>query len=230
MPGGEVRRPPQPAPPRPQPSRNGRNAPSADPRWLTGYANAQTGDRHRANIIAKISALPRSGLILINTKSWRTASIDRPQLVTTMNRFFNKRAMHNTAFMVLLAWLFALASGVANACLLEPTTNPFHVGSADPFGKAGSPVQLGVPAEPGVGHGYAVDTSRAPCLKVCNDATQSLTKPQSGVDQTDPGPPGTATVLWVAAAPLVMMSQRMAEVRPVTLGPPIRLRYPRLLL
>ena len=148
-----------------------------------------------------------------------------------MNQFFNKRALRHTAFMVLLAWLFALASGVANACLLEPTPNPFHVGSAGPFGKAGSPVQLGVHAEHGgVGHGHAVDTSRAPCLKVCNDATQSLTKPQSGIDQTDPGPPANVTVLWAATVPLVLLSHRMAEVRPVTLGPPIRLRYPRLLL
>ena len=138
--------------------------------------------------------------------------------------------MHNTAFLVLLAWLFALASGVANACLLEPTPNPFHVGSAGPLGKAGSPVQSGVHAKHVVGHGHAVDISRAPCLKVCNDATQSLTTPQSGVDQTDPGPPGIATVLWTAAVPLVSMSHRMAEMRPVTLGPPIRLRYSRLLL
>ena len=36
-----------------------------------------------------------------------------------MKLFPNTRAKRNTAFMVLLVWLFALASGVANACLLE---------------------------------------------------------------------------------------------------------------
>ena len=31
----------------------------------------------------------------------------------------NTRAKRHTAFMVLLAWRFALASGIANACSLE---------------------------------------------------------------------------------------------------------------
>ena len=168
-------------------------------------------------------------MIWINPRLGRTGTINRPKFAA-MNRFFNKRVMHNTAVMVLLAWLFALASGVANACLLEPTPNPFHVGSVGPFGKTGSPVHGGVHAEHATGLDNVAGVSRAPCLKVCADASQALTKPLSEVDQTDPGPPGMVTVLWAAAAPLAMMSQRMAEVSPVTLGPPIRLRYPRLLL
>jgi len=35
-----------------------------------------------------------------------------------MKLFFNIRAKRNAALMVLLVWVFALASGVANACLL----------------------------------------------------------------------------------------------------------------
>ena len=38
---------------------------------------------------------------------------------TSMKLFFNARDKRNTAFMVWLAWLFALASGVANACSLQ---------------------------------------------------------------------------------------------------------------
>ena len=36
-----------------------------------------------------------------------------------MKLFSTTRTKRNTAFVVLLGWLFALASGVANACLLE---------------------------------------------------------------------------------------------------------------
>ena len=147
-----------------------------------------------------------------------------------MNRFFNKRAMRSTAFTVLLAWLLALASGVANACLLQPPLYPSHVAAAGPSGAADSPMHSGGHARHGIGHGHAADASKVPCRKVCEDAPQSLTKPLSGADQTDPGPPGIVSTLWAAAGPIVLISNWMAEVRPVTPGLPIRLRYPRLLL
>ncbi|MEP6964245.1 MAG: hypothetical protein ABI845_02070, partial [Polaromonas sp.] len=44
-----------------------------------------------------------------------------------MKLLFNRRAKRNTAFMVLLVWLFALASGVANACLLEARQTHSHI-------------------------------------------------------------------------------------------------------
>ena len=50
-----------------------------------------------------------------------------------MKLFFNARAMRSTSLMVLLVllvWLFALASGVANACLLETRQTHLHIATA----------------------------------------------------------------------------------------------------
>ena len=49
-----------------------------------------------------------------------------------MKLFSNPRAKRSTVFMVLLTWLFALASGVANACLLQAQETHAHsIASAD---------------------------------------------------------------------------------------------------
>ena len=54
-----------------------------------------------------------------------------------MKLFSNPRAERSTVFMVLLAWLFGLASGVANACLLQAQETHAHsIAAAEFFGIA----------------------------------------------------------------------------------------------
>jgi hypothetical protein len=43
-----------------------------------------------------------------------------------MTLLFTARTKRNTGFVVLWVWLFALASGVANACLIQAEGIPGH--------------------------------------------------------------------------------------------------------
>ena len=147
-----------------------------------------------------------------------------------MKLFSNTRAKRNTAFVALLAWLFALASGVANACQLE--AREIHSNVA----VIGSQANAHVPAE-SAGLAFALarhdddsDTSKAPCLKVCDDGSHSLTTQHSGIDQSEPGLAPVVAVLWSAATPVVSTRRRMEGLQPPAPGQPLRVRYSRLAL
>ena len=75
-----------------------------------------------------------------------------------MKSFSNHRAKRNTPFVAMLVWAFALASGMANACLLETPGKHAHIGA-----------------------------SQESCLKACGDGSNAQIKLQAGVDLTDPG-------------------------------------------
>ncbi len=131
-----------------------------------------------------------------------------------MNRFSFTRAKRNTAFVVLLVWLFALAAGVANACLLDGPGFPSHAAAAESSGTGDE----------------ALHSSDAPCLKVCDDGSKSLPKPQSGLDPANPGPAPLMVIVWTTAIPGVLASGLMADMPNRLPELPIRVRYPRLAL
>lgn len=147
-----------------------------------------------------------------------------------MKLFSNTRAKRNTAFVALLAWLFALASGVVNACQLEARETHSDVAVTR------SQANAHVPTE-SAGHAFALashdddsDTSKAPCLKVCDDGSHSLTTQHSGIDQSEPGLAPVVAVLWSAATPVVSTRRRMEGPQPPAPGQPFRVRYSRLAL
>ena len=147
-----------------------------------------------------------------------------------MKFFADTRTKRNTAFAVVLVWVFALASGVANACLLE---TPDHHATAMK-GPAATAIQahdklvahLDAPA----GHHEDVDSTKESCLKVCDDRTHSLAKACSGVDHADPGPPTLVTTLWTGSMPVIAAHRRVDDLAIPLLGPPLRVRYARLAL
>ena len=147
-----------------------------------------------------------------------------------MKLFSNTRSKRNTAFVVLLAWLFGLASGMANACLLEAPRPHSHGAERSP-----ATTHASVESPPHFG-GVAVhnddnsDTSKAPCLKVCDDGSHSLTTQHSGIDQSEPGLAPVVAVLWSAATPVVSTRRRMEGLQPPAPGQPLRVRYSRLAL
>lgn len=147
-----------------------------------------------------------------------------------MSYFANNRAKRITTLMVLLVWLFALASGMANACLLElpelhsatamgaaATTSHVH---AEPLAHTDAPV----------GHDDDSDGSRHSCLKACGDGTHTLTKAHSGVDHTDPGPAPWVATLWTGSPQLVSVPRHADDLAIPPVGPPLRVRYSRLAL
>ncbi len=82
-----------------------------------------------------------------------------------MKFFAHNRTKRHTAFVVLLVWLFALASGVANACLLQTPELP----STAQHGPEAATTQ--VPAHSdghpgGSAHHDDADSTKESCLKV----------------------------------------------------------------
>lgn len=148
-----------------------------------------------------------------------------------MKPLFNSRTKRNTAYVVLLAWLFALASGVANACLIQARvidgrgSLAAHSSVADK-GHAISAV-----------HGAAMftqdsgsDASMPPCLKVCDDVSQSLPKQPAGFDLTDPYLALLPAVAWTTATTVVSARDLAVFQRPPDPGLSIRVRLARLAL
>ena len=145
-----------------------------------------------------------------------------------MKLFSDTRANRNTAFMVLLVWLFALASGVANACLLEARQTHSHVATAA-SSEAAAHASVIFPGHTGaVVDGVGESHFKAPCLKVCDDGTRSFPKQDSTVAQNDAGPAPLVQVLWGKVAPSIPTPRHMDALQPATPELPIRVRFSRL--
>jgi hypothetical protein len=147
-----------------------------------------------------------------------------------MKLFANTRIKRNTAFVVLLVWLFALASGVANACLLE--TPELHSKAVN----GSAPTTSGAPADrvghlgASAGHDDDSDSTKESCLKVCDDGTHTLPSAYSSVDHTDPGPAPLVATLWTGSPQVVSALRRLGDLAIPIVGPPFRVRYSRLAL
>lgn len=157
-------------------------------------------------------------------------SMNRHQPAPDVKPFSTNRTKRNAAFFAMLVWLFALVSGVANACLLEARGSSPSIASAGAITTADAPAMVAGDASAVAGHGHDSDTSKAPCLKVCDDESRSLPKQESGAAQTDPGPAPLFTVLWIAATGVGAPPVRVDDLHPLASGLPLRLRYVRLTL
>lgn len=156
--------------------------------------------------------------------------MDCVQFVSSMKLFSNTRARRNSACMVLLVWLFALASGVANACLLEAREAHAHVATAGFSEAVQAPALWTGHAGAVADHDDDALADKAPCQKVCDEGSHSLPKQDLTVAQTDPGPAPLLAVLWTAATPVISTSARMDDVQPAIPELPVRVRYSRLAL
>lgn len=144
-------------------------------------------------------------------------------------KLFPNRARRNTAFAALLVWLFALASGVTNACFLQARGTHSHVAAAGSDGPAGAVAarHAGIAA----GHDAAPHGAKGPCLKVCSDGAQSLVTEYAKVAEGESGPPPRAADLWPEAKdPDVLARGSAGDNRAITAGPPLRVRFSRLAL
>lgn len=128
---------------------------------------------------------------------------------------FTRQQLRRTAYVALFAWVFALFSGVANACLIQPV----------------APVDRQVEHA----HHHADDESGGPdgndgkagCLKFCADKSSALAKNKAAhVDLPD-------TILvtnvhWQLATPVAVAAPWHQVERPASVGPPLFLRLLRL--
>ena len=146
-----------------------------------------------------------------------------------MNPFSHQRTKRNTTFVALLVWLFALASGVANACLLEAPGKHSHVAATHSTGPSH--------AHPLAGHAVTVDddgddqdSSKESCLKACGDGANAQVKLQAGADLTDPGQAPFVVIAWNAATAVASVPNLYDILQVPIVGPPFRTRYSRLTL
>ena len=155
-----------------------------------------------------------------------------------MTNFFNicsnrtKRARRVNAFAMLLVWVFALVSGVANACLLEGSGAIVHVEIIEQTHPQGL-VQGSVSRHVAIAHDSKqadeAHTSKQPCLKACDDSSSSLTK-KYPVGQIDPGNPVIVAVLWSLAEPIRLHYKPQHGTLHAVALLPLRVLYSRLAL
>lgn len=132
-----------------------------------------------------------------------------------MKPFSNRRSKHCTVFVVLVLWMFGLATGVANACLTQ---------TSHPAASLSHSHSTGNSEHEGTHH------SKTPCEKFCSDQSNLLIKQQSSVDQPNPGAAPLIIVLWNVIAPLQSVSMWIEREPPMASALPLRLRYTRLSL
>jgi hypothetical protein len=147
-----------------------------------------------------------------------------------MKFFIHTRAKRNTAFVVLLVWLFALGTSVANACLLETHEPHSSVAENTATTTSHAPAELLAQMGTDAAHHDDWDGTKESCLKVCDDRTHALPKANTGVDHTDPGPAPLIATLWTGSPNVVSAPPRLDDLAIPALGPPFRIRYSRLTL
>ena len=148
---------------------------------------------------------------------------------------FTRRQLCHTAWATLFACMFALLSGVANACLIQPNS-PGELGS--PSSQAGSvaggtagPVARQVQhvqhhgADEGDGLGN--DDAKAGCLKFCADESSAVIKSKAAHADL-PDPIFVVSVSWLPAVLVAAAFQWLPVERPASVGPPLFIRLLRM--
>jgi hypothetical protein len=148
-----------------------------------------------------------------------------------MKLFSNSRTRRYSALVVLLVWLFAVASGVANACLLEVRTAHGQAVSADLPMVADRPAEMPAHAGAVASHDDQSGNPSEPCLKVCDDGSSTMPTPPAEEKLTDVDTAPVVAILWTAATLVVSNTPRRVELlHPPEPGHPLRVRYSRLAL
>ena len=135
------------------------------------------------------------------------------------------RTLRTTVWVVLGAWLFALAAGMANACLLEPQAALEHRHSRNDQDDR----------HVHAGHAVATDhhdesPSKAPCVKVCGEATQSPVQKASTATFDLTGLPALPYQVWTPAQRVDLNIDLSGDRLLIPPEPPPRLRFARLAL
>ncbi len=148
-----------------------------------------------------------------------------------MKPFSNHRTRRHTTFVALLVWAFALASGIANACLLETSSKHAHTAASHSpdAHRALADGALAIDATT-ADHDDDADASKESCLKACDDGSNGPIKLQTGVDLTDSGLAPFVVFAWIATTSVASAPSRFDELQVPAVGPPFRLRYSRLTL
>ena len=147
-----------------------------------------------------------------------------------MSRFTSNRTKRRTAFTVLLVWLFAIAAGWANACVIQDRHTHIH-GSADPQTLSAqaplvSPGHLGADSD----HPENAGAAKGACLKFCGDGAQTLAKAKLGIDLLDLPMAPPLALAWTTRQAAATPASAWLELPAPSPGLPLRTRFSRLAL
>jgi hypothetical protein len=120
---------------------------------------------------------------------------------------FTRHQFRRNACVALLAWVFALFSGVANACLIQPVA---------PGGRQAGHAHHEAADESG---GPEKESAKAGCLKFCADETSALARSRA-LHADLPGSIFVAIVHWPLATPVAVVAPWPLVERPASVGPP----------
>lgn len=145
----------------------------------------------------------------------------------TMTR--SRHHKRSIALAMLLVWVFALLSGVANACLTEPRGELAHAGTH--VLQADHPALAAVHSQAADQGHHGEHPDKAPCQKSCDASSQTLLKQLPKIDTPDlqvlaPAPHRQLSDLHTAPAAQV----RAAFAAGPPPSPPARVQFSRLAL
>lgn len=133
------------------------------------------------------------------------------------------------ALTMLLVWVFALLSGVANACLTEPRGELAHAGTQ--VSQADHPAAAALQPDDADQAQHGEHPDKAPCQKSCDASSQTLLKQLPKFDTPDLQALVPATHRQVSdlhMAPAALVRAALAAVPPPS--PPPRVQFSRLAL
>ena len=146
-----------------------------------------------------------------------------------MKLFASTDTKRKCALSMLLVWLFALASGIANGCILETPESHSREEKGMAATTSHAPDELVALLGTDACHHNGSDSTKESCLKVCDDGTLTLPKAYSGVDHADLGSAPLVATLWTGL-PAVIPALRRHDLAEPKAAPPLRVRYSRLAL
>lgn len=148
-----------------------------------------------------------------------------------MKPFLNSRTKHTTTALVLMVWLFALASGIANACLLEGARGTHaHAAGVEQSPHSHAATERPEQAFDIVGNTEQSPGTRALCLDACDDRTHAQVKQDGSPDQPHLAPLAVIAIIWLATQPMAWTVRVQRDNHAEPFDVPIRIRYSRLTL
>ena len=145
-----------------------------------------------------------------------------------MKRFLNRRTKRTTTAIVLITWLFAVASGIANACLPEgPRGSHFHTASIAQEPHSHVATEQATKIE---GDTDQSPINKALCLDACDDRMHAMQKQGASPDPPHLAPLTVIAIVWLAAQSMESTVRLQRDDDEELFDVPIRVRYSRLTL
>ena len=148
-----------------------------------------------------------------------------------MKSFVSVRLQRRSALMLLAMWIVTVASGVANACLLDIHGVRGHDRvAAHTVATHASPVVQASHDRDGKHHDVDQALSKESCLRVCDDSSKFLPKPSFGFDVLDVQMAPPVASVWITRATFVSAIRASYDRSPPAPERPARIRFLRLAL